>query len=491
LKGIRFIKNILMKKPIINFNRRSFLEMAAIGAGTIFLPKLSFGQETYENPGNGTFLFQELARNLSVVDDVDVIVCGGGPAGVSAAITAARSGAKVRLFEVNGCLGGIWTAGLLTWIFDFNKPGLTKEITVKLDERGARRGTDPGMFVYEPDEMKLLLEDLCVEAGVKFRLQTRLVAAYRDGQQLTTIITESRSGREAWRAKVFVDATGDGDLGALAGCNWDIGQEKDCPCQPLTMNALAAVGDVTKLQKYISFYGGGDMTTHLQAVKQFKEEINRSGINPSYGMPTLFHVRDNVVLLMVNHEYGVKPYDADAMTSATVRARKEIFKIARGLRQLGGIWDGFQIIASAEQIGIRDGRRIHGRYKIVKDDLVKGARFDDGVCKVTFGVDIHADTKANNDKETITRGGIKSQPYDIPLRALIAKDVDGLMMAGRCISGDFIAHASYRVTGNAVAMGEAVGIVAAIAAQSKHFPHEVEWKEAKKSLEEMKSHFKT
>ncbi|MEI6143711.1 MAG: FAD-dependent oxidoreductase, partial [Mariniphaga sp.] len=114
-----------MKKPIINFNRRNFLEMAAVGAGTIFLPKLSFGQETYENPGNGTFLFQELARNLSVVDDVDVIVCGGGPAGVSAAITAARAGAKVRLFEVNGCLGGIWTAGLLTWIFDFNKPGLT------------------------------------------------------------------------------------------------------------------------------------------------------------------------------------------------------------------------------------------------------------------------------------------------------------------------------------------------------------------------------
>ncbi len=406
-----------------------------------------------------------------------MIVCGGGPAGVSAAISAARTGAKVRLFEVHGCLGGVWTAGLLTWIFDFDKPGFTDELKTKLDERGARRGTDPWNFVYEPDEMKLLLEDLCIEAGVQIRLQTRLVAAYRDGRRLTTVITESRSGREAWRAKVFIDATGDGDLGALAGCGWDIGLEKDCPCQPLTMNALAAVRDVTRLQNYISFYGGDGI--HVEKVTNFKKEINRAGIDPSYGMPTLFNVRDNVVLLMANHEYGIKPFDADAMTKATMRSRKEIFNIARGLRQLGGVWEGFQIIASAEQIGIRDGRRIHGRYKMTKDDLVEGTRFDDGVCRVTFWVDIHADTKAKNDKEVISTGGIKSLPYDIPLRALIAKDVDGLMMAGRCISGDYMAHASYRVTGNAVAMGEAAGAVAAIASKSNRLPHEVEWKEAK------------
>lgn len=431
---------------------------------------------------NDSLNFSEPSRSLSVVDDVDVIVCGGGPAGVSAAIAAARTGAKVRLFEVHGCLGGVWTAGLLTWIFDFDKPGFTGELRNRLDERGARRGTDPWNFVYEPDEMKLLLEDLCIEAGVQIRLQTRLVAAYRDGRRLTTVITESRSGREAWRAKVFIDATGDGDLGALAGCGWDIGLEKDCPCQPLTMNALAAVRDVTQLQEYISFYGGNGI--HVEKVTNFKKEINRAGIDPSYGMPTLFNVRDNVVLLMANHEYGIKPFDADAMTKATMRSRKEIFNIARGLRQLGGVWEGFQIIASAEQIGIRDGRRIHGRYKMTKDDLVKGTKFDDGVCRVTFWVDIHADTKAKNDKEVISTGGIKSLPYDIPLRALIASDVDGLMMAGRCISGDYMAHASYRVTGNAVAMGEAAGAVAAIASKSNRLPHEVEWKEAKEKLKE-------
>jgi hypothetical protein len=464
-------------------NRRNFLGMTTLGIGATLLPGVSFRRTGSESHNKSSLVFHEPSRNLLITDNVDVIVCGGGPAGVSAAISAARSGAKVRLFEVHGCLGGVWTAGLLTWVFDFKKPGFTRELTYKLDERGARRGKDPDMFVYEPDEMKLLLEDLCTEAKVNFRLQTRLVGAYLENHRLSTIVTESRSGREAWAAKVFIDATGDGDLGALAGCDWDIGQEKDCPCQPLTMNALAAVSEVSQIQKYISFYGGNsDMSKHVEATTNFRKEINRAGIDPSYGMPTLFHVRDNVVLIMVNHEYGIKPNDADAMTKATVHARREIFSIVRGLRQLGGIWDGLQVISTAEQIGIRDGRRIHGRYKIVKEDLLKGSKFDDSVARVAFGADIHAEEKTKNDKETISHGGFKTLPYDIPLRAMIAKNVDGLMMAGRCISGDYVAHASYRVTGDAVAMGEAAGVVASVASKSNRMPHEINWSEANEIL---------
>lgn len=469
-----------------SLSRRAFFQTAAVGAaGAAVLSHLT-GCAGMPAPGSvPKGHFREAARDLPQHDDADVIVCGAGPAGVAAAITAARAGARTRLFDLHGCLGGVWTAGLLTWIFDFDKQGLARELTRRLDARGARHGTLSSMFVYEPEEMKILLEELCAESGVQVRLQTAVTAAYREGNRLSAIVTESKSGREAWRAPVFIDATGDGDLGAQAGCGWDIGNTETGECQPLTLNVLAAVRDVAQLKAYLS---ENDLKGHVAATRRVKAEIQRAGIDPSYGMPTIFPVRDNIVLLMFNHEYGVKPYDADALTAATLRSHKEIFAIMRGLRKLGGIWEGLQIVATAEQIGIRDGRRIHGRYTVTKDDLIQGARHADAVARVTFGVDIHAATRDKNNRQTIERGGVsKTFPYDIPLRALIAKDVNGLMMAGRCISGDFVAHASYRVTGNAVATGEAAGVVAALAAKAKRQPQEIAWPDARKVLATLES----
>ncbi|MCL4194404.1 MAG: FAD-dependent oxidoreductase, partial [Thermoguttaceae bacterium] len=236
---------------------------------------------------------------------------------------------------------------------------------------------------------------------------------------------------------------------------------------------------------FISFFAGNDRW-HVEATKNFLAEIHRAGLDPSYAMPTLFQARDNLLLVMINHEYGVKAFDAAAISEATVRARAEIFRIVRGLNTLGGAWEGMRVVATAEQIGVRDGRRIHGRYTVVKEDLVTGARHADGVARATFGVDIHAADRESNRRQTISHGGFATRPYDIPLRALVARDVDGLMMAGRCISGDFIAHASYRVTGNAVAMGEAAGTVAAIAAKTKRLPHEVDWSEAAETLRKLR-----
>jgi len=458
--------------------RRHFLHAAAVGAVTA--PQLLAAADEQPPAVTAENTFAEPAKALSLADDADVIICGAGPAGVAAAIAAARTGARTRLFEVHGCLGGVWTAGLLTYIFDFDKPGITREIMRKLDERDARRSKNPSRFVYEPEEMKVLLEEMCVAAGVKFQLHTRVAAAFREGTRLRTIVTESKAGRQAWTAPVFIDATGDGDLGAQAGCGWDVGQAQECPCQPMTMNALAVVKDAQALKGFMSFDGTDEFTGpggHLTCVEAFKGELKRAGIVTSYGHPTIFHVRDDLVMLMLNHEYGIKPWDSAAITEATVRSRAEIFRVVRALRQLGGAWEGLQIAATAEQIGVRDGRRIHGRYTMTKQDLIDGARQKDAVARVTFGADIHADSQEKNDAQPITHGDLKMRPYDIPLRALIAKDVDGLMMAGRCISGDFVAHASYRVTGNAVAMGEAAGVVAALAAKSQRLPHEIEWSE--------------
>ncbi|TDU81006.1 FAD dependent oxidoreductase [Prosthecobacter fusiformis] len=469
-----------------DLKRRSFLRAAFTGA--VITPGILSAAEVEKVIAQSDDSFNEPARDLPLVEDTDVIVCGAGPAGIAAAITAARAGARVRLFEWRGCLGGVWTAGLLGYFLDFDKPGIAKELRDRLDARDARaNSTSARRFCYDPEALKMLLEEMCVEAGVKFQFHTRVAAAYREGRKLTTVVTESKSGRQAWSAPVFIDTTGDGDLGAHAGCNFEIGEAKDCPCQPMSLNALLMVKDVEALREFVRFGKPNEgENTDSEKKKRIKDVIVSTGHFPSYAGSTLWHIRGNLIFAMLNHEYGIKPWDAAEITAATVRARAEMNKMVNGLRSLGGPWEGIQIVATAEQIGVRDGRRIMGRFTVTEEDLVKGARYDDGVTRATFGVDVHATSAEHNqNKAPIHVTNIKVKPYDIPLRALIAKDVDGLMMAGRCISGDFISHSSYRVTGNAVSMGEAAGVVAAIAATTKRMPHDVAWSEGEAKLKEI------
>jgi FAD dependent oxidoreductase len=168
------------------------------------------------------------------------------------------------------------------------------------------------------------------------------------------------------------------------------------------------------------------------------------------------------------------------LIAAVLHTRADIHQAVVALRSLGGPWQALRLFATNEQIGIREGRRIHGRYTVSADDLARGARHDDSICRVHFGVDVHSPKKEEG--TAISRSKVRARPYDIPLRALIARDVDGFLMAGRCISGDFIAHSSYRVTGCAVATGQAAGVAAALAAQTNSIPHQTPWDQVKAAL---------
>ena len=409
------------------------------------------------NQSLGTF--SEASRSTPVVNQSDVMICGGGPAGVAAAIAAAREGASTTLIELHGCLGGVWTAGALTWIIDHeNKAGVMKEILERLQAGGFRARLADGTWTngYDPEGMKSVLEEMCMEAGIRIRLHTRVVAAGVDeNKRLTHVITESKSGREAWSAKMFVDATGDGDLAAAAGCGFDMGRDEDGHTQPMSLLAILAGIEADQVRGFISDEGL-PWGVPLDALRQ---EMNRAGVEPSYSKPTLFRIHDNLFTLMANHQYLVKGTNADDLSRATLEARAEVRRIVDGLRSLGGCWANLRLVSTGAQIGVREGRRIHGRYTVTADDLRNGAQHEDAAADVTFCVDIHSvDPKKDKGLHT---GGIKTKPYQIPLRALIARDVDGLLLAGRCISGDFFAHASYRVTGNAVATGEAAGCHAA------------------------------
>ena len=417
---------------------------------------------------------EEPKRSLTVVRETDVIVCGGGPAGFAAAISSARSGAKTTLIELHGCLGGIWTAGLLSNIIDHgNKNGIMKELVYRLDKSDAQYTSTK----YDAEQMKWVLEEMCKEAGVEVRLHTRVTAAYQDkNKKIDFITTESFSGREAWKAKVFIDTTGNGDLAARAGCGFDIGEPQTGRVQPMSLMVILSGLKEADLVKEGFILGlGKDGSPTTEGKKKLHAEILKIGFDSSYSMPSFFTIRADSIALMMNHQYGVSAVDSDAISKATIEARNEINKVINGLRATGGIWSNVRIVTSAAQIGIREGRRIHGQYMLSKEDLLNGAQFPDGVCDVKFSVDVHALAKVEGGG--YSNSGVKMKPYQIPLRSLIAKDVTNLMMAGRCISGDFYAHASYRVTGNAVPMGEAAGKVAAKASLTNRLPMAVNWNE--------------
>jgi len=458
----------------MNYSRRSFLG----GAAVLSLASVS-GSET----GSGiadTDCVVEPTRKLPVAAACDVIVVGGGPAGIAAAVSAARAGAKVRLLELQGSLGGIWTSGLMGCVFDFDKSSIDREIIRRLDACGARSPRHPvpafkdaknaswrSNFVYEPERMRIVCEEMCAEAGVRFTLQCPVVAAMRgkDGRKLSAVVTESKSGRQAWKAKCFIDCSGDGDLAALSGCGYDVGYGPDRVDQPASLVALVWVPDDSALARFAvndpSTYGPNRRQT-VNPKKELLAELRRAGISPSYSDPTLFRLRGGLCALMANHEYGLRMDDAQAITDATVRARAEVSRLVDALDALGGPWKGTRVILTAEQIGHRGARRIHGRATVAVEDVAAGRVWPDGVTTSNAGIDIHALTYASNEKQAAGQTfGASFRPFQIPLDALRAKDADNLFMAGRCISGDFIAQASYRMTGSAVAMGEAAGRAAA------------------------------
>lgn len=404
----------------------------------------------------------EPARDTPVVAEHDVIVCGGGPAGVAAAVAAARGGASVLLIEQHGSLGGIWTSGLLSYFLDYaNKQGLMAEIIQKLESRGARAAGLQGesMNAFDVEEVRRLLDELCLEAGVSLQLYSRVASTQVENGVLTHVVVESTSGREAFAARQFIDCTGDGDVGALAGCGFDLGHPETGATQPMSLIALLTGLRRDEVRDF--FHQPGDPWAAPK--DRLRAAMEQGGHSPSYGKPSIFPVRDDLFMLMANHEYGVKGIDVRDLTAATLRARRELHDLIAGLRSLGAPWSRVRLVATAAQIGVREGRRLHGRYTVSVDDMIAGRRHEDAVCRVAFGIDVHSTNPGTG--KGIEAQRVKTQPYDIPLRALQARDVDGLWMAGRCISGDFLAHSSYRVTGDAVAMGEAAGKAAAAAAR--------------------------
>lgn len=405
----------------------------------------------------------------------DVAVCGGGIAGVCAAVSAARSGAKVILAEGSGCLGGTVTAGMMGNLLDLdNKQGIIRELHNFLHQRNmvcVQRGprTDengnyyPGPLI-DVEGTKYYLDKICAEAGVKVLFHSLVCSAKHTNGHIQELLLCTECGNYSISAEVYIDATGNGSLAALVGCQWDCGDPSTKRPHPASMELVA-----TGLpDNFDGTPGRPELTAYYQEV------IRSLGIESS-GTQGRFvrHPDPHTWGSGVNFVYDVMPDDIESLSRGVYEARKEIFELAQAYKQIPG-FENIRLNKSNDHLGIREGRRIYGKYRLTDEDILEGRRFEDGIVLVTFPVDVH---KLSNQDTTDTSRGYKAKPYHIPYRCLLPLGSDNMLLAGRCISGDFYPFSSYRVIPNMAGVGEAAGYAAAICVKEGILPSEVNGKQ--------------
>lgn len=396
--------------------------------------------------------------NIKYLGNFDVAVCGGGIAGVCAAISSARAGARTLLIERSGSLGGTLTEGFIPLILDAdNKGGIVKELFAFLDEhnmtvsrRGDRVDRDgkriPGRMV-DTEGCKYFFDKACAEAGVTVLFYSQAAAVKTDRNKITELLVVTECGNYSLRAEVYIDSTGNGLLADLAGCEWECGDPDEKKPSPTSM-AICTVGMPSE-------YNGTDS---VEDKVQYSKMLKESGIEISGGLATVKKLPSLSLWNMgMNFQYNVMPDDITSLSRAVLEGRCECFEVIEAHKKITG-YENLSTAFTGSHIGIREGRRVFGEYRITDEDILVGRRFDDAVCLVTFGVDVH---KLKTDDTDECLRGYKTKPYHIPYRALIPLGCDNLILVGRCISGDFYPHSSYRVMGNMAATGEAGGYAAA------------------------------
>ena len=381
-----------------------------------------------------------ISENLktSVYGEYDVIVVGGGPAGCGAAIACGRMGLKTLIIEKFNCLGGAWTVGLINPFFDAKgKTGIVNELLEELNEENQWGGFWNISFNYE--YMKVILERKMLEANVEILFNTVFSRTITEGNTVKGVVFENINGRCAAFAKMVIDCTGDGNVASDAGCEFELGESGDYKvCQAMTLMFL--VGNIPEKYK-----------KGLMMFKQLKNAYEQGGRELPFKVPYLIPVPNSSFgVIQFTHMYEYNPLDERELTKANIEGRRQMMECYELLTKYDPEFKDLELVMSAPVLGVRESRRIVGEYVITVEDIVNGARFEDAIASVTFSADIH--TKSNKGQKII-----KVKPYDVPMRALIPKKYDGIVVAGRCISGTREAMASYRVTGNCCQMGENIG----------------------------------
>jgi glycine/D-amino acid oxidase-like deaminating enzyme len=414
---------------------------------------------------NGMEYFEEPARKIPVTGDCDVLVLGAGPAGFGAALCAARQGADTILAEQSGEVGGVATSGLMSHWTGSTKGGLFEELIARSTKSYVPRDLDYFPLINH-EYLKDVMLSMLAEAGAKLRLYTFASGAVKEGNTLRGAVTESKSGREMIRAKVTVDCTGDGDIAARAGAAFEKGRAEDGGMQPMTLMLQLAGVDRSRVH-YITEFG---MTWNIGG--RDIQEMARAALPFPAGhvliYPTVFP--GSVILNMTNC-IDVDGTCAADLTKAHLLCRSQIGPILRFLQEQVPGFENAYPIKTSSRIGVRETRRFRGVETITEEDILAARVFSDwAVTKAHFNFDVHNVSGSGLDKTGCQLDFSQPKGYTIPYGCFVPETIDGLLIAGRCISGTHMAHSNYRAMPICLNMGQAAGTAAALCARQNIQP---------------------
>jgi hypothetical protein len=422
------------------------------------------------------------------MNDIDVLVVGGGNAGCAAALAAARHGARTMLVERYGFLGGTATASMVGPWMTFHSGskrivgGIAQEIVERLQRKGASPGHLPDSSDYvatitpfDPEIHKALLFEMMQEAGVKLLLHAYFLRALASDGNVVGATFATVAGERSYRARYTIDATADAYVAASAGVQTQQGDERG-RVQPASLMFRLSHVDLAKTATYVRMHPD-QMRTSLKA-----HERKAPALTAVAGLYDLWHdaleheevdiprevvsffitpYADEVTVNMTRVT-NIDPLDPDDLTRAEVEARMQVMQLVEFFRKRVPGFENARLAATGTQIGIRESRRIVGEYTLTRDDVLQARHFDDAVARSAYPIDIHNPSGSG----TVTHRLAEGESYEIPYRCLVPERVDGLLVAGRCISTTHEALASTRLTPTVMTLGQAAGTAAALAKDS-------------------------
>ncbi|WP_069999351.1 FAD-dependent oxidoreductase [Cellulosilyticum sp. I15G10I2] len=425
---------------------------------------------------------------MSYNESYEVVIAGGGPAGVAAAVSAARNNAKVLLIERYGFLGGMLTNASVPVFCPFSdgeKPviqgvgleileGLKKEAwknPFKEEDNGIQ-GLD--WVNTDPEVLKRVLDDIVLESGAEMLFHTNVVGTETENGEVKTILLHSKEGLKKIQAKIFIDCTGDADLVALSDGAFEYG-DADGLVQAVTLCFRLAGIDG---EKFIAYQKESKETGNLDLAVRCARENGEFPFNEK-SVATFVLQSWHMAGVNFGHVYEVNPLKTEDLTRAEIESRKLIPELLKFIKKYVPGAEHAELASTGPFIGVRESRRIIGEYKLTKEDYMNRQLFEDNIARYAYPIDIHAsipsddalDRSHNQFKNMKYKAG---ESYGIPYRALLPKELKNIIVAGRTIAADRAMQGSLRVTPACFAMGQAAGTAAAICSQKEILPKEID-----------------